>query len=360
MFRKIFIALLFLSCTSSFVFSQTELRRPRIVEVATPTPFPAATPVESNSTRITLPSAPPPMPVVDEDEIISVNTNLIKLPVSVLDRSGRFITGLDQNDFEIFENGDKQNVEYFATVEQPFTVILLLDVSPSTKYKITDIQNAAISFVEELRRDDRVIIATFSNKIDVVSRNNTSFHRIRQAIRGTQFGKGTSLYDAVDFAFNDLIKSIEGRKAIVIFSDGVDTSSKSGGYIKTMKRAEFIDALVYPVRYDTFEEYKTKDTAGNVIYSVGSSPQEYARGKKYLEDITAKSGGRMFEASTVENLEAAFHNIAEELRTQYSLGYYPVNEGTQGERKQILVRIKRADLIVRSKDSYTVDLSSNN
>src|SRR5437868_5036805 len=138
--------------------------RPRVA----PTPVP---PTLGNDTRRNSPpdgppvlnggrnqtsAAPTPTPRPDDNEVIKIETNLVTMPVSVLDRDGRFISGLQQSDFKIFENGAEQKVDYFQSVEQPFTVVLLIDVSPSTAFRIEEIQNAAVAFINQLRPADRV------------------------------------------------------------------------------------------------------------------------------------------------------------------------------------------------------------
>ena len=342
--KKIVVALMFLSLLSLCIYSQeAKVIRPRVVSSATPTP----TPVSNTSM-----DAPPPLPVED-DEILEIETNLVTLPVSVLDTKGRFISDLRQNDFEIFENGIQQQVGYFASIESPFTVVLLLDISPSTKYKINEIQDAAISFVDQLRREDKLVVVTFSNKIDVISQQDTSFHRVRSAIRKTKFGDGTSIYEAVDYAIDNLLGSISGRKAVVVLSDGVDTSSRKSTYTRSINKVDKVGALVYSVRYNTFEE---NQVSGTRQYSIGASPKEYRKGKAYLRDLTKTSGGRLYEAETIQSLETAFKNISEELRRQYSLGYYPAVDGEDGERRSIKIRVKKANYVVKTKDNYVFNL----
>ncbi len=317
------------------------IARPRVVRPPETAPSP--------------PLGPPPPLVVDDDRVLKIETNLVTLPVSVLDERGRFISDLEPDDFEIFEDGVQQDIEYFLSVEQPFTVVLLLDLSPSTKYKISEIQDAAISFIEQLRRDDEVIVITFSRDIQVVSRQKSNYHRFRTAIREAKFGDGTSLYQAVSFAMNEELSKIEGRKALVIFSDGVDTSSKGANYNGTIRQAESLESLVYPIWYNTFQEGKaTRNSNGDVVYPVGASPEENKRGREYLRDLTEYAGGKLYEANDIQNLDFAFRSIAEELRRQYSIGYYPQLEGKTGERKRINVRVRRPRLTVRSKNSYRV------
>lgn len=302
------------------------------------------------------PVPPPPPLVIEDDEILKIDTNLVTLPVSVLDARGRFISDLTVDDFQIYEDGVKQEIEYFRSVEQPFTVVLLLDLSPSTKYKINEIQDAAIDFIGQLRREDQVIVITFSRDVQVVSRQRTNYHRFRRAIREAKFGDGTSIYKAIQFAIAEELKDVEGRKALVIFSDGVDTSSQGATYNGTIRQAEALDSLVYPIWYNTFQEGQaTKNSAGEIVYPVGASPAENKRGLDYLTDLTEYAGGKLFEANSVENLDLAFRSIAEELRKQYSIGYYPEVPGSPGQRKLINVRVRRPNLSIRSKNSYRVD-----
>ncbi|REJ77862.1 MAG: VWA domain-containing protein [Acidobacteria bacterium] len=333
------IAAVFL--TGVYVQAQT-IGRPRVVEKKDDTPAE--------------PLAPPPPLVVDDDEVLKIETNLVTLPVSVLDERGRFISDLGVDDFQIYEDGVKQEIEFFRSVEQPFTVVLLLDLSPSTKYKINEIQDAAISFVDQLRQDDEIIVVTFSRDVQVISRQKSNYHRFRRAIREAKFGDGTSIYQAVAYAMKEELRLIDGRKALVIFSDGVDTSSRGANYDGTLRDAEALDSLVYPIWYNTFQEGKaTKDAAGDVIYPTGASPEENERGKNYLRDLTEFAGGKLYEANDIENLNFAFRSIAEELRKQYYIGYYPQLEGKLGERKKINVRVRRPRLTVRSKNSYRVN-----
>ena len=173
------------------------------------------------------------------------------MPVSVLDRDGRFISGLQQKDFKIFENGVEQQVDYFQSVEQPFTVVLLIDVSPSTRYRIEEIHQSAISFVEQLRPNDRVMVISFDEEVHVLSPPTNDRNQLRRAIQTSAFGDGTSLYEAVDQALNREMKRIQGRKAIVLFTDGVDTTSRNASMESTLRDVEETDVLIYPIRYNT-------------------------------------------------------------------------------------------------------------
>ena len=407
--KKILFVVICFGLVAMSVFAQTS-SRPRVVPSPTP---PTVRDDSSNQNK-----RPPVLlgdkknnvpttagntdetPAVD-DEVIRIETNLVTFPVSVLDRDGRFISGLQKQDFQIFENGVEQKIDSFGSVEVPFTVVLLIDVSPSTQYKITEIQDAAIAFVNQLRRDDKVIVISFDERVHLLSRATNDRYALRDAIQRAQFGDGTSLYEAVDLVINQQIRNIEGRKAVVLFTDGVDTTSRRATFESTARETEEVDALFYPIRYDTYSGMNNGggngggtyplprrggggggilgDILGSIIInggnngggrsgrfprgggggSAGSSRSEYETGRRYLEELAQNSGGRMFEADANNNLDAAFSGIAEELRRQYTLGYYPETVGQKGDRKQIRVRVKRPNLVVRAKNSYIVGENDN-
>src|ERR1051325_9581936 len=188
---------------------------------------------------------------IGEGDIVRVETTLVSIPVSVMDRDGRYIPDLTKDDFRVWENDVEQRVAYFASTEKPFTVALLIDTSGSTRFRLDEIQNAAITFVEQLRPDDRVMVVSFSDKIRVLAQPTSDRNTLRNAIRQTEPGDGTRLYDAVDQVINQYFNRIEGRKAMVLFTDGVDTTSKHASYESTVRDAEELDALIYPVEYDT-------------------------------------------------------------------------------------------------------------
>ena len=243
------------------VIAQTTIR-PRVAPTSTPTiKNDTQRPVEDRATPPVLrgggvgpteKTAPPVTPATtrsDEDEVIKVETNLVTMPVSVLDREGRFISGLQQRDFKLFENGIEQKVEYFQSVEQPFTVILMIDVSPSTQWQIEEIQNAADTFVDQLRPSDKVLVLSFDENVHILSNVTNDRYQLHNAIRRARFGDGTSLYEAVDHVFAQQLGQIQGRKAVVLFTDGVDTTSRSASYQTTVRSAEESEAL--SIQFDT-------------------------------------------------------------------------------------------------------------
>lgn len=319
---------------------------------------------------------------VGEDEVVRVNANLVTVPVTVLDRDGRFIPNLRKEDFRILEDGVEQQVAYFASVEQPFTVALVIDVSGSTRFKLEDIQSAAIAFLDQLRPDDRVMIVSFEDDIRVLAEPTNDRSELRRAVRRTNTGQGTRLYDAVDTVIRRM-ERLQGRKAIVLFTDGVDTTSQQASYQSTLSKAEELDALIYPIQYDTYTDVQAggggggvglprSPSIGDIIGIIiggtirtgggggrGSSREEYRIGSEYLRRLANMTGGRHYDAQDLYYLERAFTSIAEELRRQYSLGYYPSRQSQASERRHIRVRVKRPNLVVRARDSYIYRPVSN-
>jgi Ca-activated chloride channel homolog len=325
---------------------------------------------------------------VDAGDVIKVNTTLVTLPVSVTDRNGRYIPNLRKEDFRLWEEGIEQDVAFFASVDKPFSLVLMIDTSGSTRFRLEDIQDAAITFVNQLRTDDQVMVVSFDDDVRVLSEFTSDRSRLRDAIRRTRTGNGTRLYDAVDMVINERLSRVSGRKAIVLFTDGVDTTSRRGTYDSNLRDAEELDALVYPLQYDTFMDVggggggwpgssrgstSAIDILGQILGGVsrggggrhggggrggaGTSRQEYEVANRYLQELSERTGARSYQADSIQNLGSAFANIAEELRRQYSLGYYPKRPAQAGERRQVRVRVDQPNLAVRTRDSYVFNPS---
>jgi Ca-activated chloride channel homolog len=355
---------------------------------------------------------------VGEGDIVRVNTTLVSIPVSVTDRDGKYIPNLRKEDFRIWEDGVEQQVAYFASTEKPFTVALVIDTSGSVRERLQEIQDAAMSFVNDLRPDDRVLVVSFDDKIRFIMPDPTNDrYAIRGAIQQVQAGSGTRLYDAVDQVINRLSR-IEGRKAIVLFTDGVDTTSKHQTYESTVSEAEELDALIYPIEFDTSQDMagwpgsgrsrrggrggsggnsgggggnpngrSSGSVLGDILGGIfggggnypngggggrggrgggwpggggaGNTRDEYERADRYLNDLARVTGARLYKPEN-DNLNVAFQQVAEELRRQYSLGYYPKKAPQAGERRSIKVRVDRPELAVRTRDSYVFQPGANN
>jgi VWFA-related protein len=405
--KRITVSLLFVALFAVFAGSLAAQSRPRRVgDSSAPSgstaPAPSRPPVLGGANRTGTSQQPRETSAaqgpeeVEAGDIIKVETTLVTLPVSVMDRDGRYVPNLRKEDFRLWEDGTEQQVAFFSSVDKPFSVVLMIDTSGSTRLRLDAIQDAAIAFTNQLRPDDRVMIVSFDDKIRVLSQFTSDRGRLRDAIRRTEPGDGTKLYEAVDQVMNQHLNNVSGRKAIVLFTDGVDTTSPHATYASNVRDAEELDALVYPVQYDTYADMSRGggggggwpgagrrpsspiDILGQILGGgnrrggggggwpgrtggggPGTSRQDYEIANRYLHDMADKTGARLYEADFNQNLSVVFGNVAEELRRQYSLGYYPKRPAQAGERRQIRVRVNQPNLAVRTRDSYVFNPTGN-
>lgn len=339
-----------------------------------PTPTPSLEPIEDEDADPT-------------DDVITVETRLVTMPVRVIDRKGRFVGGLTRENFTVLENNTEQRIEHFQNEAVPFTVALMLDMSYSTVFKIEEIQSAAIAFIDQLRPDDRIMVVSFDGEVRLLCEPTNDRGTIYRAIRQTKISTGTSLYEAVDLVMNEQLRPIEGRKAIVLFTDGVDTTSRTSHDLENLRDASEIDVLIYPIRYDTFEDVQAMKNkpvirmpdnsrtttpptvpssgGGGLPFPIpgpvvmtpsdkGTTVEEYKHAEEFLDQLANRTGGRMFLASTFGNLNNAFKTIASELREYYSIGYYPSEDAKPGSTRRIRIRVDRTNVAVRARSSYVV------
>jgi VWFA-related protein len=228
-----------------------------------------------------------------------------------------------------------------------------------------------------------VLVVSFNSEVLLLTEATNNLGTIETVIEeNANTGSSTRLYDAVDLTIKERLNQIKGRKAIVLFTDGVDTASQQATYQSTLGEVDELDALIYPIQYDTTDYLRAMQNAGNGTITVtttsrgifgtstttqtynapvnggvplpGTTKADYDRADRYLHALADKTGGRMYEANDTAQLAEAFTRIAEELRRQYTLGYYPKTAGVaDGERRQIRVRVRQPNLAVKARDSYT-------
>lgn len=310
--------------------------------------------------HVTVAAAPSPTPEADpefdENDTVRVSTNLITIPAEVMDRSGRYIGNLRKQDFRVFENGVEQELAYFVAVDQPFTVALLLDVSGSTQSRLQAIRGAANAFIKGLRPNDRLLLVSFDGKINVLTEAVTLSELRKKKLRLDAVNDGTLLYDTVSFVLNQRLAGIAGRKAIVLLTDGVDGGSKKGSYKQTLRDAEEAEVIIYTVQYNTLPDLPAR--LSQIInpkaraHTQARMLKEYAIGSTYVDALARKTGGRLQKAESLSDVPQAFAAITEELGRQYSLGYYPKGQVQAGEKRDIKVKTRSPNLVVRARQSY--------
>jgi len=226
----------------------------------------AQTPQLPNQPQKIQPAAQPTPPDSQDIETIKIDTNLVTVPVIATDINGLYIPDLQQTDFRIAEDGLAQNVAFFAAISAPFHVVLMLDTSASTEASLGQIQQAAVAFVQQLQSKDQVKVISFDDELRELSEFTSDRNELKTAVLKTRSGKGTRLYDAFDLAL-DSVRNIQGRKAIVLFTDGVDFRSVESTLEHNVRGLDEEGVIVYPIRYDTRAETEriARQTMGDPV-----------------------------------------------------------------------------------------------
>ncbi len=274
---------------------------------------------------------PTPQEEVGEGDVVRISANLISVPVTVLNRQGQYVVDLQQGNFKIFEDDVPQSIAHFSNVDRPFSVVLLIDTSSSTAPFLDQIKVSAKVFVEQLRSLDKVRPVYFHGEIKSLTRTATNdVSVLRDAIDQMEAGSGdlgTRLYDAVDFSLNAL-RPEQTRKAVILFTDGENTWGKAT-MKATLAAAEESEVIFYTLQY-------------------GALPAQ-----KYLQQLADRTGGRYFKAGDISLIRQSFVTVADELRRQYLIGYYPGEHRQDGKERMIKVKVDRKNVTVRARRSYT-------
>jgi Ca-activated chloride channel homolog len=302
------------------------------------------------------------------NQTIRVATEMVSLPVVVTTRDGRQVTDLKQEDFQVFESGVLQEIAGFAATDEPVNIALALDTSGSTERELARIQNAAITFVQQLHPDDEVAIMSFANDVRLQQDFSINRDKNEYGIKKTRSGGCTAAYEAVWLALEEVLKPVKERKALVLFTDGVDTCSRKASENETLELARETQATIYCVYYDT-EAYvgrRSPRSSGpgypqtfppiiiNPLPPIGggsgASSSEYIFGREYLAKLAEYSGGLFFDG--MNDLSYAFEQVAKELASQYSIGYYSNSTKHDGKFRKVEVKVNKPGLVARTKKGY--------
>jgi Ca-activated chloride channel family protein len=302
-----------------------------------------------------------------EDDSIKLRTTLVQVPVVVSDYGGRYITDLKEKDFSVYEDGVKQDISLFGSIEEPFSVALLLDSSGSTQNQLGVIKQAAHDFMESLRPQDRVLIIVFNDSVEVLCELTSDRELMKRAVESIRPGEYTQVYEAVYTAVWEKLQDVAGRKALILFTDGIDTASSEINDEDTFDAVvESEDVIIYPIRFSTradverkLESKRNSVRAGNGGISMVKSSdylleldRTYRQADEYLYELAKLSGGVVERADRIADLKLAFSRIADELRHQYVIGYYPANRDKDNRLRRIDIKVNRPGVKVRSRPGY--------
>jgi len=292
---------------------------------------------------------------ISEGDVIRVDSQLVTLNISVIDRStNRGLLGLAQSDFKLFEDGQEQRIVQFDSSSAPFDLMLLIDLSGSTKDVIKLIRAAAIRFVNAARPADRIGVITFAGEAKVISELTADRELLRQRIETIDTARGdTKLYDATNFAMDELLKESKKsrRSAIVLMSDGLDgtipgVSGQQGSrqsYPETLRNIQEFDGVLYTLWLNTeYQAMSPEDT----------QPEAFDAGHDRLKEMADAGGGVFYEVERLTDLAGAYEQVVADLGTMYSLAYRPSNSTRDGKWRAIRIGVSRTNAVPRGKRGY--------
>src|SRR5262245_12623949 len=292
---------------------------------------------------------------LNEGDVIRVDSQLVTLNTSVIDRgTNRGVVGLTQADFRLFEDGQEQRVVQFESSAAPFDLVLLIDLSGSTKDVVKLIRAAALRFVEAARPADRIAVITFAGAPTIVSTLTANREQLRERINAIDTGRGdTKLYDATDFAMNEVMKDAKKlrRTAIVLMSDGLDgtipgVSGQVGSrlsYREVLNHIQEFDGVLYTLWLNT--EYEA-------LNPLDTQPEAFDAGHDRMKEMADAGGGLFYEVEQLTDLAGAYEQVVADLGTVYSLAYRPTNKMRDGKWRAIRININRANAVARGKRGY--------
>jgi Ca-activated chloride channel homolog len=272
--------------------------------------------------------------LAQDDETIKVESSLVVLNATITDVKGKPVPNLKQNQFQIFEDGKEQKIEFFETEKTPFAAVILLDSSGSMEQRVSLARSAAIQFLDRLRTDDVTAIYNFDSKISLVQDFSNS-RDIYEGVFDLKANGMTVLNDAIFKASQELAKRPEKRKAIIVLSDGADTQSGKSAD-KALKAALAVNATIYTVDMSAMD----------------ANIKDRAQSQGALKSFAEKSGGKFIATPGGVAMREAFKNIIEELGVQYTLGYQPTNTAKDGKWRTIELKIKKPEINVRTRKGY--------
>ena len=292
---------------------------------------------------------------LSEGDVIRVDSQLVTLNISVIDRStNRGLLGLGQSDFKLFEDGQEQRLVQFESSSAPFDLVLLIDLSGSTREVVKLIRGAAVRFVEAARPADRIGVITFAGQATVVSGLTGDRELLRQRIETIDTARGdTKLYDATNFAMEEVLKDSRKsrRTAIVLMSDGLDgtipgVSGQQGSrhtYQETLRNIEEFDGVLYTLWLNT--EYEA-------MSPLDTQPEAFDAGHDRMKEMAVAGGGVFYQVEKLRDLAGAYEQVVADLGTMYSLAYRPSNSTRDGQWRAIRIAVNRNNAVPRGKRGY--------
>jgi VWFA-related protein len=311
-----------------------------------------------------------PVVAQEVEDTITTTTSLIQLNVGVVDRQGRAITSLSQNDFVVYEDGVKQTIQRFEPAEAPFSLVLLLDMSGSTINFRQQLKLASIRFLDALGPQDRVAVIQFNAKVKSLTDFTLDRQKTAYAIDTLAQGSGeTNLFEALRYSIQQLEKEGRRRKAIVVLTDGLDSQLRKVDR-QTVAAAQTDQEALATIKPQVSSELNTvlasADRQGVSIYPLAlpsGDPKRlpmptpsiigiYASARQRMQALADRTGGRLHEVHRLEKMAELYREVAANLRTLYTVAYQPSGERARGKWHEIRIEVPNTGLIARTKSGY--------
>lgn len=277
----------------------------------------------------------------EEYDSLKLHSDLVVVNLVVTDAKGQYAHGLSAKDFLVLEDGAVQPINSLITEEDPFAAAILIDMSGSMQYKFSLVRAAAASFVDHIRDNDQVAVYGFNNKIKLFQ-DFSDLRDISEYVWDAKAEDTTRLYDCADEAIVALEKRAEKRKAIVLISDGCDTTSSKASFDSVMKKALADGITIYSI--DLIDDTARMGSGSDVL--------GLRRGESEMKQFASQAGGRYVHSPQGDKLEEAFTGIVDELRNQYTLTYYSTNHKRDGRWRKLAVGTQRQELTIRTRKGY--------
>jgi Ca-activated chloride channel homolog len=303
------------------------------------------------------------------DDVVRTETSLVQLNVGVVDKQGRPITSLTRNDFVIYEDGVKQSIQHFQPVDSPFSLVLMLDMSGSTINFRPQLKLASQRFLDALAPEDRVAVIQFNAKVKSLTGFTNDRMKAAYAIEIAEGAGETQFYVALKYALKELEKEGQRRKAIVVLTDGLDTSLRNADR-STLSKAQTDEEALATIDPHSSAELKnvlaSADRQGVTIFPLAlpsGDPKRlplqtpnivgiYAAARARLQSLADRTGGRLNEIDKLQYMAQLYREVAANLRTLYTVAYQPQGERVRGKWHEIKVEVGKSDLTARTKPGY--------
>jgi VWFA-related protein len=343
--RSLFVSAIVLIGVSSALIAQQAPTPPAAgatPSTATPPAAAAPAPTAPVPTTPAAPTGPPPQGQGDRQRpAFRTGIDIVSLNVTVTDSANHYVTDLDEGDFSVFEDGVKQSINFFSRRQQPIALSLLLDSSASMEQHLPTLQAAATNFVQKLKPNDIAQVVDFDSRVEIRQSFTSNKSELQAAIEQTSAGGSTSLHNAIYIALKELrkVRAVNEedvrRQALIVFSDGEDSSSLVS-FEEVLDLAKRSETAIYAIAL-----------RGSDVQAKGFREAEFV-----MRTLAQETGGRAFFPAKIDDLNGVYSQIADELASQYTLGYSSGNLRRDGAWRRVVVQVARPNITPRAKKGY--------